>query len=118
MRVTNSQSSMAISRHRTNATSPRKTRGVRTRTWKIMRPTGPAPRVPLEAERDEPGGDRAEEDAGSPVRLADRRHALHLQVVVLSGKQGDPRRFGVAGVLKPQAWRDPRQWAAQSVRRG
>ena len=53
----------------------------------------------------------AEEDAGSPVRLADRRHALHLQVVVLSGEQGHPRTFGVAGVLKPQAWRAPRQWA-------
>ena len=41
----NSQSSMAISRHRMNATSPRKTSGVRTSTWKIMCPMGDAPRV-------------------------------------------------------------------------
>ena len=72
----------------------------------------------LEPEGDEPGGDRAEEHAGAPVRLADRRHALHLQVVVLGGEQGDPCRLGVAGVVEPQAVRDSRQRATQSVRGG
>ena len=43
MRVTNSQSSMAISRHRTNATRPRKTKGVSTSTWKTIFPVDDTP---------------------------------------------------------------------------
>ena len=53
--------------------------------------------------------------------LPDAPHIAYLDVddtIRATHGYADPCRLGVAGVLKPQAGRDPRQWAAQGLRGG